>query len=192
MKLIPSTPRPTGSYWCSWRTQRLMVSGPIIMSKFHDRSYYRKELCKTLNDAWLFDDPGLLSKFMHNIRGDVYALLDDGWDIPYIDENGNKDHEQIGSCIPNPERFPMEILLPKGSELYPTRSRSWDMQGLVCGYLIRLILRKRTIFSLLTNSTIIGQSARAGSPTPTSNTSRSTGDTTTPTVASISMSQERL
>ena len=78
----------------------------MCSSDLHDRSYYRKELCKTLNDAWLFDDPGLLSKFMHNIRGDVYALLDDGWDIPYIDENGNKDHEQIGSCIPNPERFP--------------------------------------------------------------------------------------
>ena len=39
MRLIPSTPKNTASYWCSWRNQRLFMPNPF----FHMRLYDQKQ-----------------------------------------------------------------------------------------------------------------------------------------------------
>ncbi|MBO5071143.1 MAG: hypothetical protein J6C37_12435 [Roseburia sp.] len=108
MKIIPHTSAPSGSYWCSWRTQRLSVAETIARTKLIDSSfdgYYARTLRETLSDQWLFDSPGVLSKYMERIRGDLLVMLDDGWDIPY-ERDGRCSYSSFGSFEPNPSRFP--------------------------------------------------------------------------------------
>ena len=108
MQIIPDSGRPSGSYWCSWRTQRLSVSDSIIRSKLQERGYhslYDRSLRETISDEWLFGSPGVVSNYMERIRGDLIVLLDDGWDIP-LERNDDRSYSEFGSLEANPRRFP--------------------------------------------------------------------------------------
>ena len=101
MRLIPREGRNTANYWCSWRSQRLFMPNPFLHMRLYDAPAHEIVQREMLSDEFLFGNPGVISKYMHDIRKDMYILLDDGWDIPY---NGN--YTAFGSLVPNEERFP--------------------------------------------------------------------------------------
>ncbi len=66
-----------------------------------DNSLHDMVQREMLNDQILFGKHGILSEYMQDVRGDMYVMLDDGWDVPY--ENNYK---AFGSLVLNEERFP--------------------------------------------------------------------------------------
>lgn len=99
MKLIPDySPYITGNYWCSWCSQSMLL----------DRTEpsdvpYTDRMRALLNETFLFDPgKGLLTAYdFRGCRGDLIALLDDGWDVSPCD-----DKAKFGSLILNQEHFP--------------------------------------------------------------------------------------
>lgn len=101
MNLIPSAPGPSPNYWCTWSTQNF--------GREDERPDYRNYLGETgsrfaraeMNEKnlirWMRQFP--------RIRGDLYLLLDDGWDVPY-GVHPDKSRDRFGSLEPDGERFP--------------------------------------------------------------------------------------
>jgi hypothetical protein len=101
MRLIPEEGRNTASYWCSWRNQRLFMPNPFLHINVYDPAAHGILQREMLSDEFLFGRPGVVAHYMQSVRRDMYVMLDDGWDIPYL---GN--HKDWGSLVLNPDRFP--------------------------------------------------------------------------------------
>jgi len=101
MKIIPTEGRNTASYWCSWRNQRMFMPNPYFHMRLFDFDTHSRVQREMLNDEFLFGKRGILSRYMQDIRGDMYVMLDDGWDIPY-----KGSYSSFGSLELNTERFP--------------------------------------------------------------------------------------
>lgn len=101
MRLIPEEGRNTASYWCSWRNQRLFMPNPFLHMNVYDPAAHGILQREMLSDEFLFGRPGVVAHYMQGVRRDMYVMLDDGWDIPYL---GN--HKDWGSLVLNPDRFP--------------------------------------------------------------------------------------
>ncbi|MBO7761430.1 MAG: hypothetical protein J6T24_01395 [Clostridia bacterium] len=101
MRLIPSTQKNTANYWCSWRNQRLFMPNPFFHMRLYDQKQHEAIQRDMLSDAFLFGSPGVVSRYMEGIRGDMLVMLDDGWDLPY-----EGDYTRVGSLILNRDRFP--------------------------------------------------------------------------------------
>ncbi len=101
MNLIPSAPGLTPNYWCTWSTQnfgredehpdyRNYLGG--VGSRFAREEMNEKNLRR-----WLLQFP--------KIRGDLYLMLDDGWDVPYgIHPDMHRD--RFGTLELDEKRFP--------------------------------------------------------------------------------------
>ncbi len=94
MNLIPNEPKHTGSYYCTWDAQC-----DEAYARDPGASYIpaRDAMC----EDFLFGAEGLLRGF-DGVRGDLIAVLDDGWDVPY----GARDTRLFGSLEADPARFP--------------------------------------------------------------------------------------
>ena len=103
MDLIPEKTTFTGSYYCTWDAQcDAMHTQVPAQEGFSSRD--------AMNEAFLFGENGLLRSF-DGVRGDLIAVLDDGWDVPY----GATDRRLFGSLEADAERFPsLRGLSPAG------------------------------------------------------------------------------
>ena len=75
MNLINEDIKPTGNYWCSWRTQSTALENEELRKKGFN-------LRNRIDEEFLFGNIGVLSKYFEPIRGDITVVLDDGWDVP--------------------------------------------------------------------------------------------------------------
>ena len=74
MNLIPDRIPETGDYYCTWATQARIR--PMEMGDD------AKDVRENMNEDVLLGERGILSEYMKEIRPDLIALLDDGWDVP--------------------------------------------------------------------------------------------------------------
>lgn len=103
INLIPSEPKDTGNYFCTWDSQC------DHMNTLKDRPKDRSSR-DAMNEDFLFGKDGVLVSF-EGVRGDLTVVLDDGWDVPY----GATDTRVFGSLDADGERFPsLRALTPAG------------------------------------------------------------------------------
>ena len=105
MNLINEDIKPTGNYWCSWRTQSTALENEELRKKGYN-------LRNRIDEEFLFGNIGVLSKYFEPIRGDITVVLDDGWDVP-IDPPDRKGIGIFGSLEVNTHRFPSTQGSPK-------------------------------------------------------------------------------
>jgi len=103
INLVPSEPGKSPNYWCTWSAQSYMYGQG---AKEVDPILYKVEAIPKyssvyLNEEVLFGDKGWLKKFYNKIKGDLWVVLDDGWDIP-----ANKDYEYRNYSRLDPAKFP--------------------------------------------------------------------------------------
>lgn len=79
MNLIPDSPGSSPNYWCTWSTQNFGRQDEH--PDFHNylgeigSQFARNEMNENNLRRW--------AKQFPKIRGDLYLMLDDGWDVPY-------------------------------------------------------------------------------------------------------------
>ena len=104
MNLIPNEAKVNGNYLCTWEMQ-YFVSKKI--GKYNEK-FPTVGQRDSINYETLFgEDNGLLNAVERKYRGDLFLVLDDGWDVPY----GCNSYEDIepqpyGALSPHPDRFP--------------------------------------------------------------------------------------
>ena len=113
MNLIPETPGKTPSYWCTWRTQNYgldyipkenRAAGSAIGGNIGAGSPVQD----CLNEKVLFESPGWAVNLFDRIRGDVYFMMDQGWDVPFNTDD-TAEVWKYGSLELPAERFPSII-----------------------------------------------------------------------------------
>lgn len=95
------------NYWCSWSSQWSIGKNQLAeegsKSGYFEgdcSAYARAAICEEM----VFGQGGFAEQFPE-IRGDLFLLFDDGWDVP-LDVSTEQDISAFGSVIPNEERFP--------------------------------------------------------------------------------------
>ncbi len=123
MNLIPKQNKNSPSYWCSWQAQNIMA---VIVG---DAAKGARDM---LDEALIFGESGYVHQY-GDVRGDLYFLLDDGWDVDY-DVNPNQDPACFGSLIMSEKRFPSVQGLPPAQRLgvinRMVKSHGWKGLGL--------------------------------------------------------------
>src|SRR5512139_3217122 len=101
MNLIPEQPGQTPSYWCTWGLQNYSLSEGRLSSEAAawDRP------ARNLNETLLFEQPGWLVNFLEPVRGDLFVLLDAGWDLP-TGADADRERWRFGLLEPDAEKFP--------------------------------------------------------------------------------------
>ena len=101
--LIPETPGRSPNYWCTWAAQNYTEGqgetelDPIL----HKVAGIGKYSSVHINEKTLFGDPGWLVDYFPKVRGDLFVLLDSGWDIPV-----DGDLAYTNSCRLDPRKYP--------------------------------------------------------------------------------------
>ncbi len=91
------------NYYCTWNTQNFgRVGGrePETVTGAEGAKAARDRL----NEAFVFGEGGLAEQY-EEIRGDLYFLLDDGWDVP-CHVHPDTQIVRFGSMLLSQERFP--------------------------------------------------------------------------------------
>lgn len=101
MSLVPDAPGPTPHHWCTWQRQgaeaALRAGDPAALLDHAGAQRSRDALAAGTLDAWLRE--------LHpRCRGDLLAVLDDGWDLPAADAAAQR--PWFGELAPHPDRFP--------------------------------------------------------------------------------------
>jgi len=101
--LVPSEPGKSPNYWCTWSAQSYMqgqgakVNDPILYKVASIEKYAALQL----NEETLFGASGWLKNFYPKVKGDLWVVLDDGWDIPKIKDLGYRNFSKL-----DPEKYP--------------------------------------------------------------------------------------
>ncbi len=106
MNLIPNQNKSSLSYWCSWQAQNIMA---VIVG---DAAKGGRDM---LDEALIFGENGYVHQF-DAVRGELYFLLDDGWDVDY-GVSPSQGADRFGSLIMNEQRFPSVKGLPPAERL---------------------------------------------------------------------------
>ena len=93
------TPEKILNYWCTWTTQSTIKHNRTF-KKLYTNGVTRDSLC----EEFLFGELNTLDMMPREVRGELIALLDDGWDVPY--GAGQAHRWNFGSFELNPDRFP--------------------------------------------------------------------------------------
>ncbi len=101
MNFIPATAGSAPNYWCTWKLQEAL-SG---------QSNGTENIRNILSENFLLGKSGWAKKMFPQIRGDLYLLLDDGWDIPRIlirvqNPIKNISHENLSSFMLDASKWP--------------------------------------------------------------------------------------
>ncbi len=101
--LVPAEPGKSPNYWCTWSAQSYMQGQG---AKNNDPILYQvasidKYAALQLNEETLFGANGWLKNFYSMVRGDLWVVLDDGWDIPKIKDLGYRNFSKL-----DPEKYP--------------------------------------------------------------------------------------
>lgn len=94
--LVPDTPSAAPDYLCTWNLQGYVTS------------YASNEMMRyAMNEENIFGDGEFCNwaGLYPSIRGDLYFVMDDSWDIPQ-DENSVGGNPYLGTTELNEERFP--------------------------------------------------------------------------------------
>ena len=103
VNLVPSAPGKSPNYWCSWSAQSYMYGQG---AKEIDSILYKVEAIPKyssvyLNEDVLFGNKGWLKNFHQKIKGDLWVVLDDGWDIPINKDYGYRNFSKL-----DPAKYP--------------------------------------------------------------------------------------
>ena len=101
--LVPAELGKSPNYWCTWSAQSYMHGQG---AKDNDPILYQvasidKYAALQLNEENLFGAKGWLRNFYPKIRGDLWVVLDDGWDLPVNRDLGYRNYSKL-----DPEKFP--------------------------------------------------------------------------------------
>lgn len=123
--LVPSEPGTSPNYWCTWTAQSYMYGQG---AKENDPILFKVESIGTysslyLNEEVLFGDNGWLGTFHRKVKGDLWVVLDDGWDIPV-----NRDYDFRNYSLLDPVKFPSF----KGS--IPENLAALNRKAMECGW----------------------------------------------------------
>lgn len=104
INLVPPMPGHTPNYWMTWGVQNYEggLSATGVAQLEGAEGAQRARLC--LTEQRVFGEQGWLATFHPSIRSDLYALFDDGWDVPLADIETCR--RWFGSVELNEERFP--------------------------------------------------------------------------------------
>ena len=85
MDLVPKEPGKTPSYVSTWSIQRYVAVISADDTKREtlfagDQGYMQQDY---INEKILFESPGCVNALYEKARGDLYFLVDQGWDVPY-------------------------------------------------------------------------------------------------------------
>jgi hypothetical protein len=105
LNLVPDTPGPTPSYWCTWAAQNYVYGQgqEDIDFSILEGSRGAQLARNSINEELLLGSQGWLRTFYPTIRSDLFVVLDDGWDVPLDIE---KQRDWFGSVALAEERFP--------------------------------------------------------------------------------------
>lgn len=94
--LVPDTPSNAPDYLCTWNLQAYVVD-------YENSDMMRK----AMTEENIFGEGTYQNwaSFYPKIRGDLYFVMDDSWDIPK-DVNTKRDNPYLGTTELNEERFP--------------------------------------------------------------------------------------
>ena len=90
--LIPDQPCAAPNYFCTWAAQNF-AQEKETSARDH------------LTERLVFDRPGWISNYYQAIRGDLFVVFDDGWDVP-LSADGSQERWVFGSLELNEKRFP--------------------------------------------------------------------------------------
>jgi hypothetical protein len=115
VNLVPAAPCTSPNYWCTWSAQGIASQqqkaedharrdGPLSDPTSLERH--------AMDEKMLFEDPGVADHGFEAVRGELWFVVDDGWDVPYqtpksIQIDGNTlDNPAFGRIEPDPGKFP--------------------------------------------------------------------------------------
>lgn len=111
MNLIPDRNGSSLSYWCSWHTQNIVAVKncsdkfpPEIAAAMKQGDAGARGARMMLNEEIIFGEGGFADQF-EEVRGDMYFMLDDGWDVDY-GINPESNIAKFGSLVMSEQRFP--------------------------------------------------------------------------------------
>ncbi len=93
---------PSPNYWCTWCSQGAAFDAPVLA----DRSRRPKGGNATrdgIDEITAFGKGGYASFFPES-RSELYLVYDDGWDVPYGAQPGQR--AEFAALFPHPQRFP--------------------------------------------------------------------------------------
>ncbi len=106
--LVPAAPSlATPNYWCTWWSQadgRQSKSVRAAVALAFDGDQGNPGQRDGLNEEIVFGKNGWAGDWP-GVRGDLFLVLDDGWDVPYGLDSA-KSRAPFGSCIPDDTRWP--------------------------------------------------------------------------------------
>lgn len=99
----------TPSYFCTWNTQNLTAEAENQARRKNDSAAFlgdqgAKLARAAMNENNIFRKGGW-AEYFSEIRGDLFFMLDDGWDVAY-GIHPDKNRKLFGSLILDEERFP--------------------------------------------------------------------------------------
>jgi hypothetical protein len=92
VSIIPETPSTAPDYFCTWTIQGYVTNFSSVETQ-RNAINEQNIFGKGVNQNW--------SGMFQKIKGDLYFLLDDSWDVPF-----NNDKSYFGSLIVDQDRFP--------------------------------------------------------------------------------------
>ncbi len=110
VNLIPTAPCRAPNYWCTWATQNFAIPPALVAGHEHDAEFFlggagARIARANLDEGALFGPAGWASRHYDAIRGDLYLVYDDGWDVPG-DIHPDTDKHRFGSLEVDEARFP--------------------------------------------------------------------------------------
>ena len=78
--LVPLSPGPTPSYWCTWGAQNFAVNEHSLANALALGDH--ATAANNLTEQNLFHDPGWATNYFQQARADLYIIFDVGWDVP--------------------------------------------------------------------------------------------------------------
>lgn len=106
MNLIPNKPGSSPNYFCTWSTQNYGRSNAFEETNLaaFEGDQGAKSARNYMNEDVVFSPNGMIDQY-YSIKGDLFFIFDDGWDVPY-DVHPDTQRFRFGSVELNEERFP--------------------------------------------------------------------------------------
>ena len=108
LNFIPEQAGNSKSYWCTWWLQNILAKTECSSNSFGltGHSMIANTLTEENLNKYCFD-----TEFLKSIRGDMYLMLDLGWDVPY-GKNFDNAQWELGSFEVSEKKFPSCIGKP--------------------------------------------------------------------------------
>ncbi|MEX2680786.1 MAG: hypothetical protein Q6373_004250 [Candidatus Sigynarchaeota archaeon] len=104
LNLVPTAAGRSANYWCTWGIQNVawMENLDRVEPREIEGAAGAEKARASLNEALLLGEQGWARRFFQHARGDLYLVLDDGWDAP----PSGRMIDHLSSMVLHPARFP--------------------------------------------------------------------------------------